>query len=388
MVGPFGLRPLGTMSARALPLARILVERGHAVSVFLPPWQNPADSGCHLIDHGVVVENIRLPRRVPGVFHLATTARLARRVLRSQPDIIHAFKPKAYSGLVHTLLRLLQPHRGPPVVVDADDWEGPGGWNSLGDYTRAQRKVFAWQERWGFTHAQGVTVASRALEGLVWSMGIDPKNVSYVPNGTTERARIASAEGHYQGQSSAEILLYTRFVEFSIDRIVDLLSSILERFPEARLVVVGEGLHGEASSLAAIAESRGLAHAVRVLRYSEGEIARQMARVALAIYPLDDNLVNRAKSPAKLLELLSAGVPVVADAVGEAREFVRHGDTGWLVEPESLGHFSDAVVYLLREPDVRARMSAAAREDVVVRFSWERSADAVLRAYAIAGASR
>jgi glycosyltransferase involved in cell wall biosynthesis len=113
-----------------------------------------------------------------------------------------------------------------------------------------------------------------------------------------------------------------------------------------------------------------------------------MARVALAIYPLDDNLVNRAKSPVKLLELLSAGVPVVADGVGEAREFIRHRETGWIVEPGSLRQFSDAVVYLLRKPDVRARMSAAAHEDVVERFSWDRSADAVLRAYAIAGVSR
>ena len=35
MIGPFGLRPRGTMSVRALPLAQALVAQGHAVTLLL-----------------------------------------------------------------------------------------------------------------------------------------------------------------------------------------------------------------------------------------------------------------------------------------------------------------------------------------------------------------
>jgi len=33
----------------------------------------------------------------------------------------------------------------------------------------------------------------------------------------------------------------------------------------------------------------------------------------------------------KLIDLLSAGVPVVADAVGQNSEYIRHNETGLLV---------------------------------------------------------
>ncbi len=110
---------------------------------------------------GVRIENVAPPRGVPGWFQTRLTAHLAQRVRQLDPDVIHASKPKAYAGLVHLVLA-----RRYPVVVDTDDWEGPGGWNALGEYSRAFQRFFAWQERWGLTHAGAVTVASRALQTL------------------------------------------------------------------------------------------------------------------------------------------------------------------------------------------------------------------------------
>nr|HID12861.1 hypothetical protein [Anaerolineae bacterium] len=161
MVGPFGLRPRGTMVVRALPMAQALAARGHTVTLLLPPWQNLEDAGRCWEENGVTVENISLPRwgragegaslppPIPGLFHLLTALRLARRALALRPEVVHLFKPKAYSGLTHWLLARLPRARRPRLVVDTDDWEGPGGWNEIGPYTPAQRRFFAWQERWG-----------------------------------------------------------------------------------------------------------------------------------------------------------------------------------------------------------------------------------------------
>ena len=82
MIGPFGLKPRGTMSVRALPMAKALAAPGHVVTMLLPPWQNPEDVGRCWEEGGVAVENIHLPLRVPGLFHLLTGFRLARRVRR------------------------------------------------------------------------------------------------------------------------------------------------------------------------------------------------------------------------------------------------------------------------------------------------------------------
>lgn len=385
MVGPFGLRPLGTMRARALPMAKALAARGHAVTLLLPPWQNPEDSGLRLAAGGVAIENIRLPRQIPGLYHLQVAARLANRSMRARPDVVHAFKPKAYSGLAHWLLYFLRPRGRPPVVVDTDDREGPGGWNEVGDYTRTQKAFFAWQERWGLTHADAVTAASRTLESLVWAAGVHPGRSFYVPNGIQGQVEAVTRQPAKEGGTGPVILLYTRFVEFSVARVVDLLARIVRRLPETRLLVVGGGLRGEATCLAALAEERGISHALSLAPWDSRQFPDHMARSALAIYPLDDTLINRSRSSVKLVELLASGLPVVADRVGEAREFIRHGQTGWLVEPGDADEFSGAVIRLLEDPDLRSRLGAAAARDVRDRYTWDRTVETVLQAYEAAG---
>jgi glycosyltransferase involved in cell wall biosynthesis len=392
MVGPFGLRPRGTMGVRALPMARALTDRGHTVTVLMPPWQNPDDSGRCWEDGGVAVENISLPPSVPGLFHLLTAFRLVIRTLALRPDVVVLFKPKAYSGLTHWMLSLLPRGRRPRLVVDTDDWEGPGGWNDLAPYTPAQRRLFAWQERWGLTHADAVIVASRTLESLVWALGAPPAQVFYVPNGVGYRKLDAKSTGLRNGEQQGPdiqhpvILLYTRFFEFPVTRVIDVFNYVRGHIPDVRLLVVGSGLAGEEEDLFRLAAQSGLtvghdcaeaaARFVHDIVYCGLVPAEALpdyfARADVAIYPFDDTLVNRAKCAVKLRDLLAAGVPVVAEAVGQNREMICHTETGWLVEPGDVPRFGDAVVRLLGDEGLRLRLAEAATRDMRERFGWER----------------
>ncbi|MBE9508754.1 MAG: glycosyltransferase family 4 protein, partial [Chloroflexi bacterium] len=348
MVGPFGLRPRTTMGVRALPMAKPLVVRRHSVTMLLPPWQNPEDAGRRWEEDGVAIENINLPPRIPGLFHLLTALRLARRTLALRPDVVHLFKPKAYSGLTHWLLARLPRARRPRLVVDTDDWEGPGGWNEIGGYTPAQQRFFAWQERWGLTYADAVTVASRTLESLVWAQGVPPQRVFYVPNGVGNRELDTRIQHPASSIEHPVILLYTRFFEFPVSRVIAVLRRVRETVPEARLLVVGKGLFGEEEQLLKLSQEAKLADAIEYVGWVETEaLPGYFARATLAIYPFDDTLVNRTKCAVKLRDLLAAGVPVVAEAVGQNREYIRHGETGWLVTPGDVTAFAGAVARLL-----------------------------------------
>ena len=412
MVGPFGLRQRGTMSVRALPMARALAARGHTVTVLLPPWQNPEDSGQRRKEGGVSIENIPLPPPIPGLFHLLTALRLARRTLALRPDVVHLFKPKAYSGLTHWLLARLPRARRPRLVVDTDDWEGPGGWNDLAPYSPAQKRFFTWQERWGLTHADAVTVASRTLESLVWALGVPPEQVFYVPNGAAETkhaTRNTKHEARREEPGAEEnqspilhpapcILLYTRFFEFPVSRVIEVFQRVRKRVPAARLLVVGEGLFGEQEELLHLATQSGLTvtHSAflnaAVSRFTHDviyagwpvDLPACFAQATLAIYPFDDTLVNRTKCAVKLLELLAAGVPVVAEAVGQNREMIRHGETGWLVEPGDVAAFAEEVVRLLEDAPLRQRLGQAAARDVQQRLAWRQLVERVETAYDIA----
>ncbi len=108
MIGPFGLHPNKTMDSRALGLARALVPRGHAVQIFMPPWQTPAEADRRWLVDGVELRYVPLRGGVPGI-----TARLLREVLAWQPDVVHSFKPKAYSGLVAWWLWQFRPAAAP-----------------------------------------------------------------------------------------------------------------------------------------------------------------------------------------------------------------------------------------------------------------------------------
>jgi glycosyltransferase involved in cell wall biosynthesis len=178
MLAPFGIRPKGTLAARMLPLAQALVRCSHRVVIVAPPVHNPNDAATCVEYDGVPVIHTAAPR-APGVAQ--QTLALLQATLRQRPDVVHLFKPKGYAGLAALALHHLRPAL--PLVVDTDDWEGPGGWNDLLPYPSAAKRLFAWQERDLLRRAAAITVASRALETLVWSMGIAPERVFYLPNG-------------------------------------------------------------------------------------------------------------------------------------------------------------------------------------------------------------
>ncbi len=387
MIGPFGMLPLGTMRVRALPLARALVRRGHDVDILLPPWQNPEDAGRAWQDEGVQVENMSLPQRMPGWFQIRLTGAIVRSARVLRPDVVHFYKPKAYAGLAHMAL-----NRRFPAVVDTDDWEGPGGWNDLNPYPFPLKRFFGWQERWGLRSAGAVTVASLALQTLAWATGGKPERVFYLPNGVDPPADT--------GMDSVKtgrpiVLLYTRFYEFDMERLWRILLSVRLQAPQTQILVVGKGFFGEENTLLTqardagwhVAESTHLTPEFDLIYTGLGtpdNLPHYFTQADLAIYPFDDTLVNRTKCPVKLLDLLAAGVPVVADAVGQITEVLKNGISGFLIPPGDDDTFAAAVVSLIRDNAQRHAMSVQAGRDMRERFSWEKLAIIAENAYTFA----
>lgn len=397
MIGPFGLHPRMTMRVRALPLAKALVRRGYRVTVLLPPWQTPEEAGRAWVEDGVRIENVPLPRGMPGWFHARLTATLVQRARAGAPDVVHAFKPKAYAGLAHLVLG-----RRYPVVVDTDDWEGPGGWNTRADYSPLLQRFFTWQERWGLTHADAVTVASRALQTLAWSMGGPAERVIYLPNGASAPPVVASPIP----TERLTVLLYTRFFEYDLDRLWRIMRRVRERRADVRFLVVGKGFDEEESVLLGLAHRAGwrtdraeMVAAEGLYRVPDADLAYVgwgtpqnlpicFGAADLAIYPFDDTLLNRTKCPMKLMDLLAAGVPVVADAVGQITEAIKPGRTGELIRAGDEAAFAETILELLENPARLRAMGRVARADVTDRFGWDRLADAAIAAYRYAVARR
>lgn len=79
------------------------------------------------------------------------------------------------------------------------------------------------------------------------------------------------------------------------------------------------------------------------------------------VAPYRDMPFNRAKFATKALEAGFLGVPLVASAVGEYRDAVVHGETGFLVPPGQEHLFGRYVKQLVDDAGLRQRMGLAAR---------------------------
>jgi glycosyltransferase involved in cell wall biosynthesis len=384
LIAPFALAPKATTAARAFPLAAALAERGHAVTLLVPPYDNPADSERSFERDHVQVVHVRSRAHSPGNL-AAVTWRLARAARALRPDVVHVFKPVGYAAQAGMALALTG---RPRLVVDTDDWEGTGGWNDVNAYAAPYRRWFDFQEHWWLTHARAVTVASRTLQTQAWGYGADPARVFYVPNCPVARFRAWQAPAPAEqaaararlGVGDAPLAIYVGYV--NRNDVLDLAARAAAR-AGARLAVVGDGLGLPA--LRAQVERDGLNELVRFTGWVPAEeVPALLAAADVAVYPYRDTLINRSKCSIKILEYMAAGKAILTMRVGQNSEYLEHGQSGWLVEPGDEAAFADGLRTLLADEALRARLGQAAQARVRTHFDWRKWVEVVEAAYTLA----
>jgi len=85
--------------------------------------------------------------------------------------------------------------------------------------------------------------------------------------------------------------------------------------------------------------------------------------------------------PRSAMEAAAMGVPIVATDIRGCRQVVAHGVTGLLVPPGDPVALGSAIARLAEDPQLRARMSVAARERAARLFDQQRCIDTTLSVY-------
>ncbi|MBM3149983.1 MAG: glycosyltransferase family 4 protein, partial [Chloroflexi bacterium] len=120
----------------------------------------------------------------------------------------------------------------------------------------------------------------------------------------------------------------------------------------------------------------GLGHRVVMAGYRE-----DIPEVLAAMDVLANSPRSREGLSVAILEALAAGRPVVATRVGGIPEIVLDGETGLLVAPEDPRALADAVVRLVSDRELAARLCANAVRLVRDRFTFERMVEGNERVY-------
>ncbi len=148
-------------------------------------------------------------------------------------------------------------------------------------------------------------------------------------------------------------------------------------FPEARLLIVGDG--PERAALDQQAAALGIASLTEFTGAVDPELIPALLAemdVAVAPYPRLDDFYF---SPLKVLEYMAAGRAVVASRIGMIPEWIEHAGTGWLVTPGDTDELTAALKLLASDPARRDRFGAAAQASVTVRHDWSSVWERILR---------
>lgn len=158
------------------------------------------------------------------------------------------------------------------------------------------------------------------------------------------------------------------------DRLLEAWPAVLERVPDARLVVVGEGPMAE--QLRAAAAQPGLRGSVSIPgRLPREELLATLRGASAFVLACRDDRHGLQTEGLGLatLEASAAGLPVVVGRSGGSGDALVDGVTGHLVDARRPAELSSALLDLLLHPERARAMGEAGRAWVASRYTWERT---------------
>jgi glycosyltransferase involved in cell wall biosynthesis len=318
---------------------------------------------------GFAADEYPLSRRVAPLGDLRALRALRAAFARLRPDVVHSFDTKP--GILASLAA--RRARVPAVVTTITGLGSLFASEDLG--TRALRCIWTALQR-AASRAAAVTVfqnhddleqmvaagvVSRARTAVVLGSGVDTDTFSAARAGPDARRAVRSELGlPMDADVVAMIARVTRskgVAEFAAAARI-----ARTTHPRAHFLLVGP--EDPDSRLRLTADEVAALRRDLVWPGRRDDVARVLAAADLFVLPT----AYREGIPRVLLEAAAMGLPLVATDSPGCNEVVIDGVDGLLVPVGDLGALAAAIGHLLADPELRARMGAAARRRAVATF--------------------
>jgi len=331
-------------------IADELARRGHEVTVFAPLTDGHAYPTWQ--DRAYQVVWIPVPK-YPVVGYLVVQYRMCRLLSRDW-DVVHVFHPAF--GLASLLARRLRRVRLIASLMGYDTY----------DFAR-----MPWLKRCitlaTCRRADALTAPSHDLARAARGTGVT-RDIVVIPHGVdvlpADPERVATLR-RALGLKPGAVVFVAIQRHYPVKEPMVFLDAwrLLGRL-DWRLILVGGG---EMEHL--------LRQRVAELELSNVTLTGAVTREEVPAYlALADVFVHHSRYEAfglGILEAMRAGLPVIACDVGGVPEIITDGVNGLLIPPSDPVAMAAAVTRLAESPELRGRLSAAAR-DRAAEFSWDR----------------
>lgn len=162
--------------------------------------------------------------------------------------------------------------------------------------------------------------------------------------------------------------------------LLEAMPKILEHYPQAGLLLVGEG--PETSHLKQLAQAKGLAENVIFAGHRQ-EIYELLSFMSVFCLPSQTEGISMA-----ILEALAAKVPVVATRVGGNPEIILDDRYGLLVPPNDKSAFTGALLQTLQDRETAGARAQAGQKFVQENFSEQQMIQRITALYLTAYAQK
>jgi len=310
-------------------------------------------------------------------YNVAFTLQALRAARRFKPDLIYQ-RHAAFNVSGAIASRAL----GVPLVLEfnsSEVWKGRY-WGGL----RLERAAML-VERINLRAADRIVVVSRALrDGLVVS-GVPASRVVLNPNGVDTRLFRPDVDARPIRQqlcATSEVVVGfsgTFGAWHGIPTLARAIPLVLEARPDTRWLLLGDGplrpLVDQALAGNALAD-----RVVQVGMRSHAEMPHYLAASDVLVSPHGKQADGREffGSPTKLYEYMAAGRAIVASNLGQIAEVLTDEESALLVPPDDPEALARAIVRLIDDSCLRARLGRAARAAAEARHTWRQNAERVL----------
>lgn len=328
-----------------------------------------------------IIRKMDRTRFQPELCCLKQLAELGEVISQEVPTFVGLLKNKYDLGVIGRLAKLLKERR-----IDAIVTVGTGGdrmfWGRLAAYRAGVPVVLSALHATGYpmkverlnqmlspisdgfigcakTHSQFLIEGERCPANKVFTVwnGVDVER--FRPQ---DKAAMRERIGISMDQPAVGIVAALRPEKQHV-MLIEAWSKVIQRLPDAILVIVGDGV--ERGAIESKTRELGLEKNVRMLGM-RSDVPEVLAGLDLKVLSS-----KMEANPASTLEANACGLPVVAPKVGSLIDTVEHGITGLLCKPNDIESLAQAILEILTKDDRGAEMGVAARSKVCREFSLE-----------------
>jgi len=276
------------------------------------------------------------------------------RIAREKPDVVHAHELLSPATTALVAKQLM----GIPVIVKVLRGGIMGDVAKLKNRFLGLRRLKALIDR-----MDKFVVISREIETELTGIGVAENKLYHNPNGV-DTSKFSPCVSDKKAVLRNELRIKPGPVavftgrlssEKRVDHLIKIWPSVRTEYPQAQLLIVGEGEEGF--------RLKRLAKDGVIFVGLVDDVSPYLQAADLFVLPSATEGLSNA-----LLEAMSTGLPVVATSIGGAQELIDHKKNGWLIPPENMTELQEAILYLFGNEQDRFRMGEQARQKIVGEF--------------------